>query len=56
MRHIRVEVRAGNLNARQFYERCGFRFVGQVAGYYDKRESAIVMVKTLIEKQRSDFF
>ncbi len=49
MRHIRVEVRAGNRQARKFYERFGFRFIGQVAGYYDRRESAIVMVKTLIE-------
>ncbi len=49
MRHIRVEVRAGNRRARKFYERFGFRFIGQVAGYYDRRESAIVMVKTLIE-------
>jgi ribosomal-protein-alanine N-acetyltransferase len=56
MRHIRVEVRAGNLMARKFYERLGFRFVGQVAGYYDKRESAVVMVKTLIEMQPSDLF
>lgn len=51
MRHIRVEVRAGNLKARQFYERFGFRFVGQVAGYYDRREPAVVMVKTLIDKE-----
>lgn len=54
MRHIRVEVRAGNLQAKKFYERFGFRFVGQVAGYYDKRESAIVMAKTLIEIESSD--
>lgn len=49
MRHIRVEVRAGNLQARKFYERFGFRFIGQIVGYYDRRESAIVMVKSLIE-------
>jgi ribosomal protein S18 acetylase RimI-like enzyme len=47
MRHIRVELRANNSNARKFYERAGFRFIGQVAGYYDNREAAIVMVKTL---------
>ena len=47
MRHIRVELRAGNRNARAFYEHAGFRFVGQVAGYYDNREAAVVMVKTL---------
>ncbi len=47
MRHIRVELRANNLKARTFYERAGFRFVGQVAGYYDNREAAVVMAKTL---------
>ena len=47
MRHIRVEVRAGNHKARKFYDRSGFRFIGQVAGYYDRHEPAVVMVKTL---------
>ena len=49
MRQIRVEVRANNYSARKFYERSGYRFIGQVAGYYDKRESAVVMVKTLAD-------
>jgi ribosomal-protein-alanine N-acetyltransferase len=49
MRQIRVEVRANNRNARKFYERSGYRFIGQVAGYYDKREPAVVMVKTLAD-------
>ena len=49
IRHVRVEVRESNLRARSFYERAGFRFVGQVAGYYDGREPAVVMVKTLID-------
>lgn len=47
MRHIRVEIRANNHKARKFYERSGYRFIGQVAGYYDQREPAVVMVKTL---------
>jgi len=47
IQRIRLEVRASNLAARQFYERLGFRFVSQVAGYYDSREAAVVMVKTL---------
>jgi len=47
MRHIRVELRTNNSKARAFYERAGFRFVGQIAGYYDNREAAVVMVKTL---------
>ncbi len=49
MRQIRVEVRANNHSARKFYERSGYRFIGQVAGYYGKRESAVVMVKTLAD-------
>ena len=49
MRQIRVEVRANNRDARKFYERSGFRFIGQVAGYYDKREAAVVMIKSLTE-------
>ena len=48
MRHVRVEVRVGNRIARKFYERAGVRFVGQVAGYYDRHEPAVVMVKSLI--------
>lgn len=48
IRQIRVEVRANNRNARMFYERSGYRFIGQVAGYYDKREPAVVMVKSLV--------
>ncbi len=49
MRQIRVEVRANNRNARKFYERSGYCFIGQVAGYYDKREPAVVMIKTLAD-------
>lgn len=55
MRHIRVEVRASNRKARFFYRRLGYRLIGQLAGYYDGRESAVVMVKTLIERQTTDF-
>ena len=50
LRHIRVEVRAGNRNARRFYERAGFRFIGQVAGYYDRHEPAVVLVKSLSDR------
>lgn len=51
MRHIRVEVRGGNKIARKFYESSGFRFVGRVAGYYDRLEPAIVMIKSLIDER-----
>jgi ribosomal-protein-alanine N-acetyltransferase len=49
MRQIRVDVRANNDKARTFYERSGFSIVGQVAGYYDRREPAIVMIKVLTD-------
>ena len=49
IRNIRVEMRTTNQAARIFYEHMGYRFVGQVAGYYDSREAATVMVKTLVE-------
>ena len=48
VRHIRLEVRVSNKPARQFYERLGYRLVSQVAGYYEKREAAAVMAKSLI--------
>jgi len=50
MRRIQVEVRASNRKARKFYERSGFRFDGHEAGYYDKRETAVVMVKSLVRE------
>ncbi len=42
-----LEVRAGNRAARAFYERLGYRPVGRLAGYYQGRESAIRMRRTL---------
>ena len=48
IQNIRVELRVANKRARKFYERSGFRIVGQVAGYYDHREAAVVMVKSLL--------
>jgi ribosomal-protein-alanine N-acetyltransferase len=45
--HIRLEVRVSNQPARQFYESMGYRLVSQVAGYYEKREAAVVMAKSL---------
>ena len=49
IQNIRVELRAANKRARKFYELAGFRCSGQVAGYYDNREAAVVMVKSLIK-------
>ena len=49
IQNIRVELRAANKRARKFYEQAGFRCIGQVTGYYDNREAAVVMVKSLIK-------
>ena len=48
IQRIRLEVRASNEAARRFYERLDYRFISQVAGYYDKREAAAIMVKSLV--------
>ena len=47
IQNIRLEVRASNTTARAFYESLGYQLVGQVAAYYDKRESAVVMTRSL---------
>lgn len=47
IQNIRLEVRASNTTAISFYENLGYRLVGQVADYYDKRESAVVMTRSL---------
>jgi ribosomal-protein-alanine N-acetyltransferase len=47
IQRIRLEVRASNQEARRFYEHLGYRFVSQVSGYYERREAAVVMAKTL---------
>jgi len=44
---IRLEVRASNRAALRFYGQLGYRFLGQVAGYYDRREAAVIMAHSL---------
>lgn len=44
---IRLEVRAGNAVARRFYQEQEFRVLGSLAGYYDRHEAAVILVKTL---------
>ncbi|HEX2139769.1 MAG TPA: GNAT family N-acetyltransferase [Woeseiaceae bacterium] len=48
IQNIRLEVRWGNRHARCFYLENGFRILGQVAGYYDRREAAVLMGKSLV--------
>lgn len=51
LRIIRLEVRASNDSAKAFYDNLGYRFVGQVAAYYDSREAAVVMTRSLSEQE-----
>jgi len=44
---IRLEVRATNLEAIAFYEHLGFARSGELANYYDGREAAVVMARSL---------
>lgn len=43
--HIRLEVRRANIGARRFYERLGFTINGHIPRYYDRRESALVLLR-----------
>ena len=46
---VRLEVRASNRGAMRFYRSLGYRFLGKVAGYYDRREAAAILAKSLNE-------
>ena len=46
---IRLEVRTGNLAARQLYGRLGYRELACLPGYYGGRESALRMARALPE-------
>ena len=48
IRQVRLEVRASNLGARRFYGRLGYRFVGRIAGYYDGKEAAVILARSLM--------
>ena len=47
IRAIRLEVRASNRVAIRFYRDLGYRIIARVAGYYDRREAAVIMARTL---------
>ena len=49
IQQVRLEVRASNQTAQQFYDRHGYSLLGKIAAYYDKRETAIVMGRTVDE-------
>ncbi len=49
IQQVRLEVRASNRGAMEFYRNLGYRFVGKVAGYYDQRESAAIMARSMNE-------
>lgn len=45
--NIFVQVRKTNAGAVRFYQRLGFQLVDEVAGYYQGRESAMIMCKSI---------
>jgi ribosomal-protein-alanine N-acetyltransferase len=45
--HVRLELRKSNRAARAFYASLGYRYIGEVGGYYDKREAAVIMARSL---------
>ena len=49
---IRLEVRASNRVALRFYRKLGYRLIARVAGYYDRRESAAVLARSLNDSVR----
>lgn len=51
--NIRLEVRAANGHAQDFYENLSYQRAGRIAGYYDGREAAVVMTRSLVDKLRS---
>jgi ribosomal protein S18 acetylase RimI-like enzyme len=44
---VKLELRASNLGAQQFYRRLGFEETGWTAGYYRRRETALRMALRL---------
>lgn len=48
IRQVKLELRSGNRIARDFYVRAGYRYLGQVSGYYDGREAASIMAHDLV--------
>ncbi len=46
---IKLELRAGNVEAQHFYRRLGFEEVGWTVGYYRRRETALRMALRLRE-------
>ncbi len=50
---IRLEVRASKIGAVRYYERLGYQCAEQLAGYYDRKESAVVLMRSLVSGTRN---
>jgi ribosomal-protein-alanine N-acetyltransferase len=48
---VRLEVRASNRAALRFYRKLGYHLIATVAGYYDRREAAAIMVRSLTRRK-----
>ena len=49
---IRLEVRWSNRGAIRFYRKLGYRILAKAAGYYDQREAAAVMARSMNDPGR----
>ncbi len=47
IQQVRLEVRSANRAAWEFYVRAGYKYLGQIGGYYDGLEAASVMAREL---------
>jgi ribosomal-protein-alanine N-acetyltransferase len=52
--NIRLEVRASNSHALKFYENLDYSRAGRIAAYYDGRETAVIMTRSLVDTLRSN--
>ena len=50
MFEINLEVRVGNISARELYKKSGYEEIAVRKGYYDGKEDGIVMKKVLTEE------
>ena len=52
IQEVLLEVRSRNRIARRFYHALGFKQLGRVAAYYDRRETAVILGKSLVQSNR----
>lgn len=56
IQQVRLELRSANRVAREFYVKAGYRYLGQISGYYDGREAAWVMARDLTAPRSNEAY